>query len=644
MKKYYSFVLMFFLSLSIFAQDREADSLKTLIDKGRDDTIKVKNLIALSRVYVRSSPDTALKITTRASRLSKRLNYKRGEALALKFAGNANFIKSNYFEAMNNFDEAMSIFKSINDKAAVAKIQNGNGAIYMNQGEDNKALEYFFSALKTGEEINDSLCMCLSLNNIAVGYQNKRNTWDKARSFYLRSLTIAELINEKDVFAASTTGLGEYYMNRDSVSLDSAVYYTEKSLAANMGTVDEPYTTNLLGQIYQKKKNFDKAISLFKYAYELSVKFESQYDLSISKMRLAQAYKAKGENKLALTTYKEAEATAISSKSNYLLKEIYEDVASVYEKLHDYSNVIKYQNLLIGIKDTIYNNDSDKKIQGTQFTFDRSMKEGQIKMLTKDQKIKEQEIKRLNLTRNGLIGFIVLIMIFAAIYINLRIKRAKMAKEKKRSEELLLNILPQETIDELKNKGKTIAKDFDEVTVMFADFKNFTSISENFTAQELVALINLYYSAFDDIISKNRVEKIKTIGDCYMCAGGLPVESKTNAEDTIKAAVEIKDFMSNENKKRQLLGLPFFDIRIGCHTGPIVAGIVGIKKYAYDIWGDTVNIASRIESNGEAGRVNISGTSYNLVKNKFRCQYRGKIPVKNKGDIDMYFVEEIKHS
>ncbi len=361
-------------------------------------------------------------------------------------------------------------------------------------------------------------------------------------------------------------------------------------------------------------------------------------------MRLAQAYNAKGENKLALQTYKEAEAAAISSKSNYLLKEIYEDVASVYGKLHDYSNAYKYQYLLVGIKDTIYNIDLDKKLQGTQFTFDLAKKASKIILLNKDLEIQNQEIKRQKLVRNAFVMGLSVVLLFAAIYINLLTKRAKMAKEKKRSEELLLNILPQETIDELKNKGKTIAKDFDEVTVMFADFKNFTSISENFTAQELVALINLYYSAFDDIISKNRVEKIKTIGDCYMCAGGLPVESKTNAEDTIKAAVEIKDFMSNENKKRQLLGLPFFDIRIGCHTGPIVAGIVGIKKYAYDIWGDTVNIASRIESNGEAGKVNISGTSYNLVKNKFKCQYRGKIPVKNKGEIEMYFVEEINLS
>ena len=143
------------------------------------------------------------------------------------------------------------------------------------------------------------------------------------------------------------------------------------------------------------------------------------------------------------------------------------------------------------------------------------------------------------------------------------------------------------------------------------------------------------------IITKHRIEKIKTIGDSYMCAGGIPVANKTNAEETVRAAIEIRDFMEAEKQKRIAANLPYFEIRIGCNTGPVVAGIVGIKKFAYDIWGDTVNIASRMESSGEAGKVNVSGTTYELVKNKFTCIHRGKIEATNKGVIDMYFVEEI---
>ena len=192
--------------------------------------------------------------------------------------------------------------------------------------------------------------------------------------------------------------------------------------------------------------------------------------------------------------------------------------------------------------------------------------------------------------------------------------------------------------EELKTTGSAKAKEFDNITVLFTDFVNFTKMGEVLTAQELVNKINTCYSAFDNIIAKYSIEMIKTIGDSYMCAGGLPHETATHAEDIIMAAFEILDFMDSEKEKSEAEGRTFFEVRIGVNSGPAVAGIVGVKKFAYDIWGDTVNIASRMESASEPGRINISGSTYELIKDKFQCEYRGKIHAKNKGEIDMYFV------
>ncbi len=214
-------------------------------------------------------------------------------------------------------------------------------------------------------------------------------------------------------------------------------------------------------------------------------------------------------------------------------------------------------------------------------------------------------------------------------------------KEKERSDELLLNILPAETADELKQYGTAQAKNYDLVTVLFTDFKGFTKIAEKLSPQQLVAEIHHCYEAFDRIVEKHNVEKIKTIGDAYMAAAGLPTPSTDNPVDAVRAALAIRDFMAAYQVERIAQGREPFEIRIGVHTGPVVAGIVGIKKFAYDIWGDTVNTAARMESTCEVGRVNVSQATYELLKDQeaFRFTPRGKIKAKNKGEIEMYFVE-----
>jgi class 3 adenylate cyclase/ligand-binding sensor domain-containing protein len=221
-----------------------------------------------------------------------------------------------------------------------------------------------------------------------------------------------------------------------------------------------------------------------------------------------------------------------------------------------------------------------------------------------------------------------------------RLRTFELEEEKKKSEDLLLNILPEETARELKANGSAKARFFDAVTVMFIDFEGFTRVAEELAPEDLVAEIDFCFRAYDQVMENYGLEKIKTVGDAYLCVGGLPGAELRSAVQIVRAALDIQEFMKRMRKERSLQGLPFFRCRIGIHTGSIVAGIVGFKKFAYDIWGDTVNTASRMESNGEVDRVNISQTTYDLVNPFFQCFGRGKLEAKNKGEIEMYFVEK----
>lgn len=214
--------------------------------------------------------------------------------------------------------------------------------------------------------------------------------------------------------------------------------------------------------------------------------------------------------------------------------------------------------------------------------------------------------------------------------------------EKEKTEALLNNVLPKITADELMAKGKATKTKYNFVTVLFSDIQGFTQIAEEMNPELLIDELDKFFFHFDSVAEKYRIEKIKTIGDAYMCAGGIPEKNRTNPVEVILAALEMQRYMARLKESSLKQGVKYWDIRIGIHTGTVVAGVVGHKKLSYDIWGDTVNTASRMESSGEAGKINISGTTYEFVKDFFICDYRGKMPVKYKGELDMYFVNGIR--
>jgi len=213
--------------------------------------------------------------------------------------------------------------------------------------------------------------------------------------------------------------------------------------------------------------------------------------------------------------------------------------------------------------------------------------------------------------------------------------------EKEKTDKLLANVLPRNTASEIIEKGKATKIKYNFVTVLFSDIQGFTKIAEETNPEILIDELDKFFFYFDSVVEKFGIEKIKTIGDAYMCAGGIPEKNRTNPVEVILAALEMKSYMNRLKETSEIEGMKFWDIRIGIHTGTVVAGVVGQKKLSYDIWGDTVNTASRMESSGEAGKINISGTTYEFVREFFTCEYRGKMPVKYKGELDMYFVNGI---
>lgn len=628
-------ILFFFLGGSTKTLAGNPDSLKKILATNIADSSRVDLLNTLSKSYFNTHPDTAILIAISSSELAEQIQYKAGLALGYKNTGIGYYLKGNYKEAVLAWQQALDVYKYSGDEIGVANMLSNQGAVYYAQGDEAKALELHLSSLKISEKMNDTLRILTSLTNIGGVYSNKEATWDKALEYFHRAYKFSLAIKDDYSIGTSTVNLGELYykMGEDARALE----YLRESEKAYSGTENLPYTLNCIGRVYVRQKQFEKAISIHSEAYQISKNLDTKLDQTQSLVALAQAYKASGNIGASINSFKQSIDIAKPLHAWLEMKDAYEGLAVGYSMKSDYTNAFKYQNLLLEIKDSLYNSNTDKKLGTLQFTFDLEKKEGQIDLLNKNREIQRQEIQRQKLVKYGFIGGFSIMLLSTVVFF---VQRNRIKQSKKRSDELLLNILPAETAEELKATGTAKTKRLELVSVLFTDFKNFTQASELLTPEELVAEINYCYSEFDRIVTKFGLEKIKTIGDSYMCAGGLPVANTTHPVDIVSAGLEMIKFIETNKQERIKNGEPYFELRLGIHSGPVVAGIVGIKKFAYDIWGDTVNTASRMESSGEVGKVNISGATYELVKDKFDCRHRGKIEAKNKGYIDMYFAQE----
>ena len=641
-RKLLFFLYYLFFSFRAISQDPTADSLKSVLLNAKEDTTKVKLLLQMSSYYLNSSTDEARRYGFMALDLAQRLMYQPGRALALKNIGIAYYFQGNTPATLDYYGQSLHVYDSIGDLEGKARMLSNFGTVYYANGTDDKALDSYFKSLDLAEKIGDKAGIATAYSNIANVYLNKRATTNKALGFFLKALFISEGTGDNNIIGSVAVNLGDIY--NDMNKYDSALYYYNQSMKAFSNTINIPYPLRGIGLVYAKKGDFKNAIKYNEQSYQMASQFDSKLAMTQSLIALGDIYLKIEDYPSALFSYKGADSIAGIIPAYKELDYAYAGLAATYSKLGDYNNAFKYQKLFSSIADTLNNQTLADKLTSLQRNFEIQSRQNEINLLTKDKKLQDLELRNQKIQKAFITAAMVLIFIIAfGIYRNYRRKvktNILLDKQKAQIEGLLLNILPAEVADELQQTGSATPRYYDQVSVLFTDFKGFTLIADALSPQEVVSELNACFIAFDNIIEKYKLEKIKTIGDSYMCAGGIPSEDPDHPVSIVQAGLEIRDWMKNMNAKRKEAGLQSWELRIGIHVGPAVAGVVGKKKYAYDIWGSTVNIASRMESSGEPGLVNISSATYDLVKHQYSCVYRGKVMAKNIGEIDMYFVEK----
>jgi len=456
---------------------------------------------------------------------------------------------------------------------------------------------------------------------------NEQGMYDKALDFAKQSLEMCSTLDDKNSAAVSLGIIGSVYFAQSDYdqALDyfQQALYTAEEIKNQQGIAD---ALNNVALVYENKKDFGKALAYHLRSMSLEKEMGDIRGIAASYHNIGLVYQGMGKFAVAIQYLDSCIALAKQGDDNFYLKESYNTLASLYADIGNFEKAYRTRLLYAQLNETLMSQENKKQFAEMNAKYETEKKDNEIGLLNKDR-------EKQKIIRNGFIGGFIVMLLFAGVFFW---QRNHIKKGKKRSDELLLNILPEETAEELKAKGYAEAKQYENVTVLFTDFVGFTIAGERMTPTELVSELHTCFKAFDEIITRYDIEKIKTIGDAYMAVCGLPAMDEQHAEKIVLAALEINQFI---NVRRQQLGDRTFGIRIGIHSGPVVAGIVGVKKFAYDIWGDTVNTASRLESSGEAGKINISGATYALVKDKFNCTHRGKIQAKNKGEVDMYFRE-----
>jgi len=590
-------VLFFWTSVGYGQNQAKADSLEIIFNSGafeESDRLKLLSKLAASH----PNPDKSLRYSEELIRQAMALDSTVSLYNGYLQKGNALRLKGDLSEALKSYLNGVQIVS--NDKTKSKELGSLNisiAGVYAAMGNEQSTVKYYKNALellKLMENRLDSINYASAIENLGDAYNLEFSKPDSALLLFEESGKIWNALNLK---------IG---------------------LAYNIGNIGLAYVQ--LGKSKEAEIKVQQAITMLEEIgdyYPICVYLTYMADFSAERNEWDRAfeYAHRSLNLAKQNSLKEQIADA------YLkLSELYERRGDLGNSLANYKNHITYK-------------DSVQNISAVQQMANYELAEKQRENELLEQKRRTQKIITIAV---GIALFLIILLALGLFRRNIYIKRTKaiIERERDRSEHLLLNILPEITANELKESGEVKASKVDSATVMFTDFEAFTTQAEQVDPEIVVYSLGYYFSAFDDIIEKYGLEKIKTIGDSYMCAGGLPFPIENHAVKMVSAAFEILDFV--EKAKANETSLLSFDIRIGINTGPVVAGVVGSKKFSYDIWGDTVNVASRMEVISETGRINIGEPTYLLVKDTFDCEYRGKKEVKNRGAVKMYFVNGYK--
>ena len=650
---------------SITAQPKLDSLLRIWHDQTLTDSVRAR---AFERYifdgHLFKDRDSALVLADELMAFSEDRKLLDGQISALNLRAIAAAIANENTKALDLNEQIIAMATAKGDQERVADVLGNMGIIYKKQGDLPRALDHYQRSLTIKESMDDQRGIATTLTNMAVIHRDMRDM-DKALYANLRALEILEEFDEPRLMAGALSGAGNVYFKMKNYA--KALEYHERCLRLYEERGDQlGISVSLvnISNVYYEQDDLDPALEYLQRALDVQERINDRTGMTKSYNQTGRIMFKQGKLRQAVIDCGKgleiAEAIESIHDRSHNCRCLYE----AYKAMGDEENALRYHEEMIMLRDSLFNAENTKKITQLemQYEFDKKEAATQAEQEKKDA-IAAEELRRQKVVRNGFMGGFALVAVFAGIFF---FQRNRISKEKARSEELLLNILPEEVAEELKAKGEADALQIDAVTVLFTDFKGFTAMSEKLSPKELVRDLHECFSAFDNICEKHGLEKIKTIGDAYMAAGGLPTPNTTHATDVIKAALEMRDFIAEGKARKVAVGLPYFEIRIGIHTGPVVAGIVGVKKFQYDIWGDTVNTASRMESSGEVGKVNISEATYEMVKEAMKekdvkevvdghntqhatRQYatgpaltftpRGKVQAKGKGEMEMYFVE-----